>query len=114
MPVQRLHSVKSRAVTGEYGLCGHLSRGQCAGFVGKQDVHTSGGLNAGQAANQNMVVHHAQHIGGQHDGYHHRQTLRHGDNEHGHCQRDSVQDVLQDKHCVLPHAALNNQTQKQV
>ena len=114
MPVQRLHPVKSRAVTGKYGLCGHLSRGQRAGLVGKQDVHASGGLNAGQPPNQNMVAHHAQHIGGQHNSYHHRQTFRHGDNEHGHCQRDGVQDVLQDRDEALLDAVLHDETQKQV
>ena len=62
-------------------------------FIAKQYIKAAACFNSHKPPYKYMVTLQSSHICGQHDGYHHRQTLGYGNDHYCYCERYCVQYV---------------------
>ncbi len=63
-------------------------------LVGEQDIQAARCFDPDQLSDHHMVFEHPEHIGGQNNGDHHRQSFRHGNDHHGDRQDCGVKQIL--------------------
>ena len=80
---------------------GQGTAGDRPGFVSKKDVEASRCLNSNQFADEDVILEHSFHIGGQNNRNHHWQPFRNGNHNDGDSQSQGVEQMMKQIRQVL-------------